>query len=88
MHMRAVMPARAVRTAPKLYPVRLVIELHWMRPSPADDTAIALFDAESLCVDGRAYRNTYAWFMKLKDGKLVEVTAFFDTCLFYDMDRR
>jgi len=40
---------------------------------------IALFDAVSLFVDGQPY--TYAWFVKLKDGKLVEVAAFLDTSL-------
>jgi ketosteroid isomerase-like protein len=49
------------------------------------DTVIVLFDAESRCVDGQPYRNTYAWFMQMKDGRAVNVTAFFDTRLFDDM---
>jgi hypothetical protein len=49
------------------------------------DTVIVLFDAESLCVDGKAYRNTYAWFMQMKDGRAVKVTAFFDTRTFDEM---
>jgi uncharacterized protein len=51
----------------------------------AGDTVIILFDAESLCVDGKPYRNTYAWFMQMKDRKAVNVTAFFDTRLFDEM---
>lgn len=49
------------------------------------DTVIVLFDAESRCVDGQPYRNTYAWFMQMKDGRAVDVTAFFDTRLFDEM---
>ena len=49
------------------------------------DTVIVLFDAESRCVDGQPYRNTYAWFMQMKHGRAVNVTAFFDTRLFDEM---
>ena len=40
------------------------------------DTVIALFDGEALALDGKPYRNTYAWFMEMKDGKIVKATAF------------
>lgn len=61
-----------------------------LRPAVRDvysdgDTVIVLFDAESLCVDGQPYRNTYAWFMKMKDGRAIDVTAFFDIRLFDEM---
>jgi len=46
------------------------------------ETIIALFDAEAMASDGTPYRNTYAWFMKMKEGKIVEVTAFFDALEF------
>lgn len=42
------------------------------------DTVIAVFDAEATTRDGKTYRNTYAWFMEMRDGKIVNVTAFFD----------
>lgn len=48
------------------------------------DTVIALFDGEGVARDCRPYRNTYAWFMRLRDGRIVEVTAFFDTVEFTD----
>ena len=51
----------------------------------AGDTVIVIFDAESRCVDGQPYRNTYAWFMQMKDGRAVNVTAFFDNRLFDEM---
>jgi len=49
------------------------------------ETVIVMFDAESLCNDGQPYRNTYAWLMNFKNGRAVDVTAFFDTRLFDDM---
>jgi ketosteroid isomerase-like protein len=35
------------------------------------DTVIALFDGEATALDGKPYRNTYAWFMEMRDGKIV-----------------
>jgi uncharacterized protein len=46
------------------------------------DMAIALFDAEATARDGKPYRNTYTWYMRVRDGKIVEVVAFFDTIEF------
>ncbi len=61
-------------TAPKLY---------------ADgDTVIALFDAVGTALDGKPYRNTYAWFMEMNGGKIIRVTAFFDTIEFTDFWKR
>ena len=37
------------------------------------DTVIALFDGEAIALDGKPYRNTYAWFMEMRDGKIVNV---------------
>jgi uncharacterized protein len=52
------------------------------------DTVIALFDGEALALDGKPYRNTYAWFMELKDGKVIKVTAFFDSIVFDEFWKR
>lgn len=52
------------------------------------DTVIALFDGEGTALDGKPYRNTYAWFMQMRDGKIVRVTAFFDTIEFTDFWKR
>jgi ketosteroid isomerase-like protein len=49
------------------------------------DTVIALFDAEALARDGKPYRNTYTWYMQCRDGKIVDVIAFFDTIEFTDL---
>lgn len=49
------------------------------------DVVIAFFDAEAIARDGKPYRNTYTWYMKLREGKIVEVIAFFDTIEFMDL---
>jgi ketosteroid isomerase-like protein len=48
------------------------------------DTVIALFDAEGTALDGKPYQNTYSWFMRLRDGRIVDATAFFDSVHFND----
>jgi hypothetical protein len=48
------------------------------------DTIIALFDAEGTAQDGKPYKNTYSWYLRMRDGFIVEATAFFDTIEFTD----
>jgi ketosteroid isomerase-like protein len=48
------------------------------------DTVIALFDAEGTARDGKPYKNTYTWYMQMRDGRIVNVIAFFDTIEFTD----
>ncbi|MGO9707462.1 MAG: nuclear transport factor 2 family protein [Polyangiaceae bacterium] len=56
-----------------------------MRGLYADaDMVIALFDAAATVRDGKPYRNTYSWFMRMAQGRVVEVTAFFDSVEFND----
>lgn len=52
------------------------------------DTVIALFDGDATALDGKPYRNTYAWFMEMEDGKIVKATAFFDSIAFDDFWKR
>jgi hypothetical protein len=52
------------------------------------DTVIVLFDGEATAFDGKPYRNTYAWFMEMRDGKIVKVIAFFDSITFDEFWRR
>lgn len=52
------------------------------------DMVIALFDAEATALDGKPYRNTYTWFMKVRGDRIVEVIAFFDTTEFTDFWKR
>jgi ketosteroid isomerase-like protein len=43
------------------------------------DMVIALFDAAATTKDGLPYRNTYTWYFRMKDAKVVSAIAFFDT---------
>ncbi len=42
------------------------------------DTAVVLWDGRGVANDGVPYENSYAWFMRFEDGKVVDGTAFFD----------
>ena len=53
-----------------------------------DDMVIALFDAEAVALDGKPYQNTYTWYMRMSNGKIVDVIAFFDTIEFTDLWKR
>lgn len=46
------------------------------------DTVIVFFDAEGTARDGMPYRNTYAWFLEIRDGRIVRAHAFFDSIAF------
>jgi len=64
-----------------------------LRPTIRDiyadgDTVIVFFDAEGVARDGVPYRNTYAWFLTLRDNRIVKATAFFDSTVFNDFWRR
>jgi len=49
------------------------------------DTAIVLWDGRGIANDGKPYENSYAWFMKLRDGKVIDGTAFYDSISFNDL---
>jgi uncharacterized protein len=46
------------------------------------DTVIAFFDARGTARDGKPYVNTYAWFLTMRDDKIVKAFAFFDSTEF------
>lgn len=52
------------------------------------DTVIVQFDGDGVARDGRPYHNTYAWFLRLDDEKIVEATAYFDSIAFDDLWQR
>ena len=52
------------------------------------DTVVAFFDASGTARDGQPYVNTYAWFLRLRDGRIEEAHAFFDALAFDDFWRR
>lgn len=49
------------------------------------DRVVIHFDAEGVARDGVPYRNTYAWFFRMRGGKVVEATAFFDAIAFDEL---
>lgn len=57
-----------------------------MRGIYADgDTVIVLWDGAGIRLDGKPYENTYAWFMRFRDGLVVEATAFYDSIAFNEL---
>ena len=46
------------------------------------DTVIVLWDGRGIANDGRPYENSYAWFMRMRDGAVVDGTAFYDSISF------
>jgi uncharacterized protein len=48
------------------------------------DMVVAFFDGAGTALDGKPYQNTYTWYLQMKDGKIVNVVAFFDTIEFTD----
>lgn len=51
-------------------------------------TVIVHFDASGTARDGRTYANSYAWFLTMQDGRIVQATAFFDSVVFNDFWQR
>lgn len=52
------------------------------------DTVIVFFDGHGVARDGTPYDNTYAWFLDLRDGRIVKAVAFYDSVEFNDFWRR
>jgi uncharacterized protein len=57
-------------------------------PKTDGDTVVALSDAEGTALDGIPYRNTYAWFLRLRDDRIIAASAFFDSLAFNDLRQR
>ena len=49
------------------------------------DTVIVLWDGRGVANDGQPYENSYAWFMTMRDGKVIDGTAFYDSISFNDL---
>jgi hypothetical protein len=49
------------------------------------DTVVVLWDGRGTANDGEPYEKTYAWFMKMRAGKVVDGTAFYDSISFNDL---
>jgi ketosteroid isomerase-like protein len=53
-----------------------------------DDTVVVIWDGHGVCNDGVPYDNSYAWILKLRGGKVIDGTAFFDSIAFNDLWQR
>ena len=53
-----------------------------------DDVVVVLWQGHATALDGRPYDNTYSWHMRVRDGSIVEVTAFFDSPTLDDLLER
>jgi ketosteroid isomerase-like protein len=49
------------------------------------DTVVVVWDGRGVANDGREYRNSYAWIMRLAGGLVVDGTAFYDSISFNDL---
>jgi len=52
------------------------------------DTVAVIWDGRGICNDGLPYENSYAWILQLRDGKVIDGTAFFDSISFNDLWQR
>src|SRR5437763_127378 len=64
----------------------------WKDPAPGHDAirtrtrpVSVRWDGHGVANDGRPYDNSYAWFMTVRDGKVIDGTAFFDSISFNDL---
>jgi hypothetical protein len=49
------------------------------------DTVVVVWDGRGVANDGEPYENSYAWIMRLREGKVVDGTAFYDSLSFNDL---
>lgn len=52
------------------------------------NTVIALIDGKATAKDNCSYNMSYGWFMEMKNGRIVKVTAFLDGIQFADIMKR
>ncbi|MDI1321229.1 MAG: nuclear transport factor 2 family protein [Algoriphagus sp.] len=52
------------------------------------DMVIAIWDGKATAKDGISYNNSYSWYMRVKEDKIIEVIAFFDSIELADLWKR
>ena len=52
------------------------------------DMVIVLWDGAAMARDGKSYENTYSWYLKMRDGKIIRATALYDPIAFDDLWKR
>jgi ketosteroid isomerase-like protein len=50
-----------------------------------DDTVIVVWDGRGIANDGQPYENSYVWVMRMRDGEVIDGTAFYDSISFNDL---
>jgi ketosteroid isomerase-like protein len=49
------------------------------------DTIVVVWDGHGVANDGNPYANSYAWIMRLADGRVIDGTAFYDSISFNEL---
>ncbi len=49
------------------------------------DTVVVVWDGRGVANDGKTYENSYAWILRMRDGEVVDGTAFYDSISFNDL---
>ena len=52
------------------------------------DMVIVMWDGAAMARDGKSYENTHSWYLQMKNGKIVNATAFYDSIAFNDLWKR
>jgi ketosteroid isomerase-like protein len=52
------------------------------------DMVIVLWEGAAMARDGRSYENTYSWYLKMRDGKIISATSFEDSIAFDELWKR
>ncbi len=52
------------------------------------DMVIVLWEGAAMARDGKSYQNTYSWYLKMRDGKIVSATSFEDSIAFDELWKR
>jgi ketosteroid isomerase-like protein len=52
------------------------------------DMVIVLWEGAAMARDGKSYQNTYSWYLKMRDGKIVNATSFEDPIAFDELWKR
>jgi ketosteroid isomerase-like protein len=50
-----------------------------------NNTVIVVWDGQGTTTAGTTYQNTYAWFMTLSGGRVIDGTAFYDSIAFNEL---
>jgi hypothetical protein len=60
-------------------------KIHGIYADDQQNVVAVVWDGQGTTVDGTTYQNTYAWFLTLADGLVVDGTAFFDSIAFNEL---